>query len=215
MAEIPPIPPNPQDDHPSVQRYTHQPATARVPDRVSRGVYATGQLVFDTPKEFVIDFFQGLTRPYAVVSRVVLAPSTMGEYIAAIRGALDNYRKRFGEPPALPPPPAQRPTLQDIYENFKLPDDLLSGAYANSVMIGHSPSEFFFDFITGFYPTSAVSARVFVSASTMPRFLSTLENSMRQHHQRIAARQNQNPADPPTENPPPPSEDTPPTQGPW
>ena len=199
------MPPSPQDDHPAVQRYTHQPATARVPDRVARGVYATGQLVFDTPKEFVIDFFQGITRPYAVVARVILAPSTMGEFCSAIRTALETYRKRFGEPPTLPPPPSSRPTLQEIYENFKLPEELLSGSYANSVMIGHSPSEFFFDFITGFYPTSAVSSRVFVAAASMPRFLVTLENSVRQHQQRIAARQQsaQDPNQPPQQGPSP------------
>src|ERR1039458_779258 len=50
------------------------------------------------------------------------------------------------------PVPDRRPTIQEIYENFRLPEELLSGSYANSVLIGHSPTEFFFDFITGFYP---------------------------------------------------------------
>ena len=37
----------------------------------------TGQVILDSPKEFVIDFLQGLTRPYQVVSRVVLTPQTV------------------------------------------------------------------------------------------------------------------------------------------
>jgi hypothetical protein len=44
-----------------------------------------------------------------------------------------------------------------------LPDEELSGSYANGVMIGHTPSEFKFDFLTNLFPTSAVSARVFLS----------------------------------------------------
>ena len=30
--------------------------------------------------------------------------------------------------------------LQEIYQDLRLPDEVLSGAYANAVMIGHSPA---------------------------------------------------------------------------
>jgi hypothetical protein len=59
---------------------------------------------------------------------------------------------------------------------------MLSGSYANSVLIGHSPSEFFFDFITGFYPNPAVSrAGVTCRRHTFfPRFLNTLRTCLGQ-----------------------------------
>ena len=59
-----------------------------------------------------------------------------------------------------------------------------SGVYANSVLMGHSQTEFFFDFITGFYPTPAVSARVIIAAPQGPRFLTTLKGSLQQFQQR-------------------------------
>src|SRR5436190_17664812 len=115
---------------------------------------------------------------------------SMMELAQALQINLDNYAKQFGPPTPPPVPPNdRRPTIQEVYENFKLPDDLMSGAYANSVLIGHSPTEFFFDFITGFYPTSAVSARVFLPAPQVPKFLTTLQTCIQQHQ----ARQNNRP----------------------
>ena len=131
----------------------------------------TGQVILDSPKEFVIDFLQGLTRPYQVVSRVVLTPQTVNELAEAMQQNLDMYTKNYGPPPPVPGPvPDRRPTIQEIYENFRLPEELLSGSYANSVLIGHSPTEFFMDFITGFYPTSAVAARYFCRCSRFRGF---------------------------------------------
>jgi hypothetical protein len=171
---------------PQVQPFSHQPIGARVPERINRGVYSTGQVVLDSPKEFVIDFLQALTRPHQIVARVVLTPQTMYEFRSALEDNLGNYTRAFGAPPPLPPPPPdyKPPTLQEIYENFKLPEDMLSGSYANSVMIGHTPTEFFFDFISGFYPTSAVSSRVFVPVQIAPRFLATLDTCLKQFQAR-------------------------------
>src|SRR4051794_15065967 len=48
-------------NNPIIESMQHQPAiSARVPERVARGVYTTAQIVHDGPKEFVIDFMQGL-----------------------------------------------------------------------------------------------------------------------------------------------------------
>jgi hypothetical protein len=183
-------------DKPVREPLHHQPVSARVPERVGRGVYTTGQLVLDTPKEFVIDFLQGLTRPFQVAARVVVTPATMSEFAAALQTNLENYTRTFGPPPPMPVPPTdKRPTIQEIYENFKLPDELMSGSYANSVLIGHSPTEFFFDFITGFYPTPAVSARVLMPAAHVPKFLTTLRTCLEQYGQRHQARR-------PTKEPP-------------
>jgi len=185
--------------------YRHQPVSARVPERVARGVLSTGVLVLDGPNEFVLDFMQGLARPFQVAARVVLSPTVMEQFCIAVRENLARYEARFGPPPQLPKPPSdRRPTLQEIYDEFKIADDQLSGVYANAVMVGHSPSEFFFDFITNFFPTSAVSCRVFVSAPQVPRILEALTMAFGRYQQRMAAlRQQQQQQQRPPETPPP------------
>ncbi len=74
-----------------------------------------------------------------------------------------------------PPSPEQsgvrQASAQEIYDDLKIRDELLSGNYANAVMIGHGPHEFSFDFITNFYPHSAVSSRVFLAAGQIPRYM--------------------------------------------
>ena len=61
---------------------------------------------------------------------------------------------------------------------------MLSGVYANAVMIGHTPSEFWFDFITNFYPRSAVASRVYLSAQQVPALLQTLTTSYQAHQRK-------------------------------
>jgi hypothetical protein len=200
-----PLPDNPfNDDKPIREQIEHQPVSARVPERVSRGVFTTGQLVLDGPKEFVIDFLQGLTRPHQVGARVVVTPQTMAEFIGALQQNLEIYSRQFGPPPPVPIPPNQpRPTIEEVYQNFKLSDEQLSGSYANSVLIGHGPTEFFFDFITGFYPTPAVSARILMAAPQVPRFLKMLQACVEQYQTRQMKKPDQQP---PGEQQPPPTQ---------
>ena len=185
------------------QEFRHQPVSARVPERVARGVVSTGVLVLDGPHEFILDFMQGLTRPFQVASRIVLSPKVMEQFVAAVQDNVNKYTARFGPPPTLPKPPQdRRPTLQEIYDEFKVPEEIASGTYANAVMVGHSPSEFFFDFITNFYPTSAVCARVFMSAAQLPRMLETIGMAYQRFMQRIAQHQQQRPPQHPPQPPP-------------
>ncbi|MEO6435293.1 MAG: DUF3467 domain-containing protein [Tepidisphaeraceae bacterium] len=181
--------------------------SARVPERVARGVYCTAQVIQDSPKEFVLDFMQGLNRPYQVAARVVITPATMGEFIAAYEKNLDGYTKSFGPPPPVNTPPQERrPSIEEIYENYKLSDDMQSGAYANTVLMGHSQTEFFFDFITGFYPTPSVAARVILPSAQAPRFLTTLKNSLQQYYVRYGKKPDAHgeapSGEPPSEQPP-------------
>jgi hypothetical protein len=190
------------------QQIAHSPVSARVPERVARGVMTTGVIVLDSPNEFVLDFLQGLSRPPSIAARVVLPPAVMFQFVASVRDNLAKYTERFGPPAPLPKPPPQqpRPSIQELYEHFKLPDDLMSGAYANSVLIGHSPSEFLFDFITGFYPTASVSCRVFLSAQQVPRTLETLNAALGTYQKRFqpqAQAKPQHQQQPPTPPPPP------------
>jgi hypothetical protein len=179
-----PDPPSARESGTYTQQFQHQPVAARVPERLSRGALSTGVLVLDSPNEFVLDFLQGLTRPFQIAARVVVVPAVMEQFIKALTDNLAKYTQNFGAPMTLPKPPPRRPTIAEIYENFKLSDDMLSGAYANSVMVGHSPADFFFDFITGFYPTAAVSARVITAAPFVPRILDTLNMATQQYQKR-------------------------------
>jgi hypothetical protein len=155
--------------------------------------------------EFIVDFIMNLGTPPSVAARVVMPHATMPQFIEALKKNLDIYRQRFGDPPALPqtPPPAKQPTAQEIYDELKLPDDQLSGAYANGVMIGHTASEFKFDFLTNLFPTSAVSARVFLSAPQVPRLLQSLQSTFQQFQQRVQQQRGaQQKQDPPPPTPP-------------
>jgi hypothetical protein len=197
----------------SQQLVRQQPVSARVPDRVAGGVMATGVIVLDAPTEFVLDFMQGLARPLRVAARVVLAPPVMEQFVNALRDNIAKFEQRYGAIPPLPKPPTdRRPTIQEIYDEFKLADETLSGSYANAVMVGHSASEFFLDFITNFFPTSAVSCRVFVSSAQMPRVLDATSTAFARFKQRVAAHQQQHllkpqpPPQPPQEPPARPSE---------
>lgn len=180
------------------QEIKHQQVSARVPEKVSRGVFSTGALVLQGPHEFVLDFVLRMTMPYMISARVILPFSLMPSMIAALRENLSNFQKRYGPPPALPTPPpdTKPPTIEEIYDQLKLPDEQLSGVYANAVMIAHTPSEFCFDFITNFYPRSSVSCRVYLSVPQVPRFLDTLTRSFQQYQQKLAA-QRQNPPEAP------------------
>ncbi|HSZ55375.1 MAG TPA: DUF3467 domain-containing protein [Tepidisphaeraceae bacterium] len=185
------------------QPFQNQPVAARVPEKNARGVFTTGVLVQDGPYEFVLDFLQALTQPRQIAARVVLSPGVMNALVGTLQDNLNKYIQTYGPPAPLPrpPQPQRRPTIQEIYENFKLPEDLWSGVYANSVLIGHAPSEFFMDFITGFYPTAAVSARIYMAAQQMPRVLETLRMSMAQYQKRISGQQQAQPPQAPPGGP--------------
>src|SRR5262249_6453584 len=129
-----------------------------------------------------------MANPQQISARVVLPLSIMPSLIAALRENLNNYQSKFGPPPALPTPPPNTPPppIDEIYSQLKLPDDMLSGVYSNAVMIAHSPAEFYLDFITNFYPRSAVSCRVYLSAPQVPALLNTLTRAFQQYQQKLA-----------------------------
>jgi hypothetical protein len=191
-------PKRPNEPGAFTQEVQHNQISARVPEKVSRGVFSTGAMVFQGAHEFVIDFVLRMAQPHQIVARVVLPPSILPSVIAALRENLNLYQGKFGPPPALPVPPnpPAPPPIDEIYSQLKLPDDTLSGVYANAVMIAHSPAEFYFDFITNFYPKSAVSCRVYLAAPQVPGLLTTLTRSYDQYRQKLAAQQQPKPPDP-------------------
>lgn len=123
-----------------------------------------------------------------MVVRIILPPTIIPGLLRAMQQNLKLHHERFGEIPTLPKPPAgtPAPSVEEIYQQLKLPDEVASGTYANTVMITHSASEFCFDFITGFYPRSAVAARVYMAAPQAPRLMETLGRSFEQYQQKVA-----------------------------
>ncbi|TWU37557.1 hypothetical protein Q31b_43450 [Novipirellula aureliae] len=201
--------PDPAENNPALR--------ARVPDHVADGCFSTGAIVMTGPSEYIVDFLQTIGRPHKVASRVVIPHPVMPQFIDALQTNLELYRNRFGDPPSPPVPQPgneqRRPTPQEIYDDLKLPDDVLSGVYANGVMIGHGASEFGLDFLTSFFPQSAVSARVFVAAGQIPRLLESLKGAVRQLEQRRQGGHGQQGTTPSLESPhpsAPPPESAPP-----
>jgi hypothetical protein len=161
------------------QEFQQAHVGARVPEKVARGVFSTGALVLQGPTEFVLDFVLRMNQPQQVAARVVLPIPLLPRVIDALRENLERYKQAFGPPPALPvpPPPPQPPSIEEIYDQLKLQEDQMSGAYANQVLVVHSAAEFCFEFITTFYPKASVSARVFLSAPHVPILLNTLNQA--------------------------------------
>ncbi len=183
-----PIPPNPDD--PQSQQVQARHISARVPDSVRPGVFSTGIIVISGPFEFVLDFVQNIGGPAHVVARVIIPHQVMPQFVEALRKNWEMYVQRFGVPSEPPRPPAdpqqRRLSVQEIYDELKLPDELLSGAYANGLMIAHTASEFKLDFLTNMYPHSAVSGRVFLAAPQIPRMIESLHTTLVQYQQRVA-----------------------------
>ncbi|MSR57304.1 MAG: DUF3467 domain-containing protein [Planctomycetaceae bacterium] len=187
------------------QEVQHSPATARIPDAVGRGVFSTGAIVMHGAHDFVIDFVQSLAAPRRVVARVALPPTVVPLFVAALQENLRKYNQNFGPVPRMPPPPpgalpnTAPPPITDVYEQLKLPDDMLSGVYANTVVISHSPAEFCFDFVTSFYPRSAVSGRVYVATPHVPELLESLTRALQQFQQKQQQLRPPQPPQPPPE----------------
>jgi hypothetical protein len=201
-------PENPQrNPRPGGEEVRMQHVTARVPESVSRGVFSTGVIVMTGGTEFVLDFIQNLGQPAQVAARVIMPHATMPQFIDAFQRNLELYQQRFGPPPELPRAQGEQqqrqPTAQEIYDELKIRDEVLSGDYCNAVMIGHTVSEFKFDFLTNLFPTSAVSSRVYLSAPQATRFLESLISTYKQFQQRTrqqGGQQDEPPDDPYSSN---------------
>ena len=195
------VPANPEGKpEPEPQQVQMSTATARVPGQVGDGVFSTGTIVMTGPNEFVVDFVQQMGQPSRVVSRVVIPLAVMPQFITALEQNLAKFEQQFGAPPKVPQPEnPQRPTIEQIYEQLKLPDEMLSGTYANAVLIRHSAAEFSFDFITSFYPHASVASRVFLSVPHVVPMLDSLKKNMQQLQGRAAEQQRKLKQQPPPE----------------
>jgi hypothetical protein len=205
-SDMPGGAPKPPAGNTFQQEVQHSPATARVPDAVGRGLFSTGAIVMHGAHDVLIDFIQSLAPPRRVVARVILPPTVLPLFVAALEDNLSKYVQSFGPPPRMPtPPPAAPggpppvpPPITEVYEQLKLPDEMLGGMYANTVVISHSPAEFCFDFICNFYPRSVVTSRVYLATPHVSELFDSLKRSLEQHRHRLMQ--------PPRPAPPPPEE---------
>lgn len=213
MSDVPPNPEENPGDQPHSQEVRHSHVGALVPAHVSRGIFSTGAVVLQGQHEFIVDFLLRMQQPQQVAARIVMPPIVVAQFIQALQENIKKHEDRFGaiSLPAqpVPPPDAPKQSAQDLYDQLKLSDEIMSGVYANAVMIGHTASEFSLDFITTFFPKSAVSSRVFVAAPNAKRLLDSLRHSYQQFQNR--------PQNPPgnTAPPPPPEPDPPPGDDPF
>lgn len=188
MSDVPPAPEDNSSDQPQSQEVRHSHIGALVPAHVARGIFSTGAVVLQGQHEFILDFLLRMQQPQQVAARIVMAPTVVAQFIQALQENLKKHEDRFGPillpTPPVTPPDAQKQSAQDLYDQLKLPEEDMSGVYANAVMIGHTASEFSLDFITTFFPRSAVSSRVFVAAPNARRLLDSLKHSYQQYQQK-------------------------------
>jgi len=81
-------------------------------------------------------------------------------------------------PPAAPGPPAQSMQVSDRYDQLKLPDEMLGGSFASTVMIRYTSDEFCLDFIANFYPKSVLTNRVYLASGRVAAFIKTFSGSL-------------------------------------
>jgi hypothetical protein len=190
----------PSDPNTVVQEFQHSAIGARVPEKVARGVFSTGALVLQGATEFVLDFVLRMNQPHQVVARVVMGHHLVPQFIEALRTNLENYRRAFGNPPpAVPPgqPPQKPPTIEEIYQDLKIGEDIMVGSYTNAVMVLHTATDFCLEFIAQYYPRSIITARVFLSAPQVPVLLNTLTQSWQTFQNKLAQQQQRPPSPPP------------------
>lgn len=163
---------------------SEQPIGALVPELVGVGVLATTVIVAHNVNETVLDFVVRIARPFQIVARVAIPNTVYPRIVAALLENIEMYEKQFGGHLPITTLPSTEPRLetngdepvsiQEIYDDLKLPTALHSGVYANAVTIGHTRAEFWIDFITTFYPRASVSCRIYIAAGNINRVAKTL-----------------------------------------
>ena len=194
--------PDPQQPGPNIQRLTSPSQSVRVPDKVLRGVFASGFVVYSSTNEFVMDFYQGIAKPPQVVARVVMSLAALEGLIKLLRENMATFAKNFGMPNPIPKAPNDRQlTIQELYDELKVPEEIQSGSYATGLMVNFNPVEFHFDFVTGFFPNASVSSRVYLAAPRVQNMIETLSNTYANLQKQRAQQQPPQPPQAPPPNP--------------
>jgi hypothetical protein len=183
----PPQPPNQPNQPPPpsdqvTQQVHYSQISARVPEDRNRGTFANYGVVLTGKQELVCDFLLRMVPPQLLAARVILPYSALELLLAAISENLENYRQRFGTPAALPVPPPNvpQPKISEVYEQLKISDEVSVGAYANTMMISHTATEFCMDFILDLFPRPVVTQRIYMAAGQIPGLVNSLKRTLEQ-----------------------------------
>jgi hypothetical protein len=181
------------------QQVQYSQISARVPEDRNRGTFANYGVVLTGKQELVCDFLLRMVPPQLLAARVILPYSALPALLQAMTENLENYRNRFGAPAALPPPPPNvpQPKISEVYEQLKISDEVSVGAYANTMMISHTPTEFCMDFILDLFPRPVVTQRIYMAAGQIPGLINSLKRTLEQIQR------------PPQPQPPPPEQQPP------
>ncbi len=76
-----------------MQRIAHAPMSARVPEKIARGVTATGFLAYLGQQELVLDFLQFIGRPPQLAARVVMTPPVAEQFLNVLRENLSRLHQ--------------------------------------------------------------------------------------------------------------------------
>jgi hypothetical protein len=93
-----------RDPDDSLERVQAASLTARVPDGVAAGVFATGTIVLQSPTEVMIDFVQGVANPRRIGARVVMPHAVAVQFSEALASNIGLYESTFGRRPREPEP---------------------------------------------------------------------------------------------------------------
>ncbi len=197
----------PEEGQPIQGEIQHRNISALIPEGVGQGTLSNGVMILTGAFEIVLDFVLRIGEQQRVVVRCILPKPVAVQFVNALRDNIHNYETRFGPIASMPKPlpvdqlhskaedteaenpldnvpnepgtkEASHPNIQDVYDDLKISDEVMPGRYANAVLIRHTGTEFCFDFITNFYPRSAVSSRVFLAAPHVLPLLASLEKSL-------------------------------------
>ena len=97
--------------HSYFQNFQHTPVGARVPEKVSRGVFATALMVLQTNELFVLDLLSMTSQPQQVVGRIIMTATSFSQFLAALRMNVKHYESEIGPLKPRVPPPHPSPAL--------------------------------------------------------------------------------------------------------
>lgn len=73
----------------------------------------------------------------------------------------------------------QQDNSQNI--NIKISDDVLTGKYANMMMVAHTQEEFILDFMNVAPPSGIVSSRIITSPGHLKRIIAALSDNLKKY----------------------------------
>src|SRR5689334_8865461 len=175
---------------------TPAPATPSVPNAEARtvsaseelleGSYATNAIILSTKDEFMIDFMTVFPPKPRIVSRVVVTPTHMAKILEVWKTALSKYEAHFGALPelAVSDKPKTKSNAGEFYQHVKLPEDLLGGAFANSMEVNSRKDDFLISFQTVFPPKPRLTARVIMPVTAFKRMIPVAADAIKNFEQK-------------------------------